>query len=150
MYSPVSAAHIAEGEDYLSTHYWTDTDVQRHIQRGSLVAFGTGSPGTFDLTFADGYPSEMTLRAAEFKLRLGIKVEGAVICVRDLYDLLNWTKRCPSQQALHVEDGYYCVTLCSDRPRSGVLGDNQCISVYLARSPVMPSLANIGVPTLCG
>jgi hypothetical protein len=63
---------------------------------------------------------------------------------------MEWEPRCPPEQILDVEDGDHLVTLCSDTPPSGVLGDGQTIEVYLARLGAMPRLALHGIPTLCG
>lgn len=149
LYSPFAAAHIAEGEDYLSTHYSVEEQVQPHIQQGTLVGFGTSTPGAFTLNFLEGYPDERTLDDAEYKLRLGIHVKDGMICVRDLFDLLEWSAECPPGQTLEMKDGFYHLTLHSDRPASGILGDGQVISVYSKELPALPALNTQGVPTLC-
>src|SRR5438128_2978332 len=95
-HSPESASHIQEGEDYLKSDYTTEEDVQRHIQRGSIVGFGTGSSGTFILKFHAGYPDDRFLQKCEFKLRLGLNCRGGLVCFRDLYDLMDWSATCPS------------------------------------------------------
>ncbi len=94
MYSPSSAAHIHEGEDYLQPHYWAPADVRDHIQAGTIVAFATGTPGSFLLRIHDGYPGERLASAAGAELRLGLRSDGVVV-FRDLYDLLEWTARHP-------------------------------------------------------
>lgn len=148
-YSPKNVAHIPEGSDYLQTHYLTEEQVQAHIQKGTLVGFGTGSPGNYLLKFASGYPANDVVRASEFKLRLGLHCVGGQVCFRDLYDLLDWTSQCPEEQILELEEGIYHVTLCSNRPPSDVIGDNQLIHVSLQKLDKFPALAIHGVPTLC-
>lgn len=148
-YSPSFAEHIEEGSDYLKSNYTTEKQVQSHIQKGTIVGFGTGSPGTFVLRFHSGYPDEGYLHRCEFKLRLGLHCVGGVVCFRDLFDLLQWHANCPPGQVLELEDGFYHVTLCSDLPESGILGDNQEIEVYLQKLDAFPRLATQGVPTLC-
>jgi hypothetical protein len=148
-YSPQSARHITEGSDYFTPNYSTEQQVQSHIQKGSIVCFGTGSPGTFSLKFHSGYPEEKNLKACEFKLRLGLHCEGGLVCFRDLFDLLQWRSACPPGQAIALDDGFYHVTLCSDLPESGILGDKQTINVYLQKLDAFPNLAKHGVPTLC-
>lgn len=150
MYSPSSASHISPGEDYLASHYLTAEQVQPHIQAGTLVGFGTGSPGTFLLRLRSGYPTDARLTACEHKLRLGVRVKDRTLCFRDLYDLMDWAPSCPEDQTLEIEDGWYHVTLSSDAPASGVLGDRQVIEVHLARLDAMPRLAAQGIPKLCG
>jgi hypothetical protein len=149
LYSPFAAAHIGEGEDYLNSHYSDEAAVGPHIRSGTIVGFGTGSAGTFTLEFFPGYPDPTTIESHEFKLRLGVLVRDRTLCVRDLYDLLEWTPECPPEQRLSLEDGYYHLTLCSSAPPSGRLGDDQVIRVYLNPVEAMPALKFAGVPTLC-
>lgn len=149
LYSPSFVSHIYEGEDYLSTNYMDADQVQPHIQAGTLVGFGTSSPGRFFIHILEGYPEEHTLDEADFTLRLGIQVRDSMICIRDLYDLLNWTSECPSEQILEIDNGYYHITLYSNIPSSGILGDDQIIWMYFNMLPDMPELYPHGVPTLC-
>jgi len=149
LYSPTFAEHIAEGSNYLRAHYIESAEVQRHIQDGTIVGFGTGSPGNFSLRFHSGYPTDARLREARFKLRLGIHCEGGTICCRDLYDLICWQPECPPEQMIDVDDGIYHLTLCSDPPTSGRLGDGQIIDIHFARLEEFPKLATEGIPTLC-
>lgn len=100
--------------------------------------------------FRAGYPDAGALEAAEYKLRLGLEVRDRALCARDLYDLLDWTADCPVGQVLAVESGLYEVTLCSDRPSSGVLGDNQVIHVFLRPVAALPQLSFDGIPALSG
>ena len=148
-HSPDFAQHISEGDDYLTSSYSTEQQVQSHIQKGTIVCFGTGTPGTFILTFHTGYPEESFLQSCEFKLRLGLHCSGGHVCFRDLYDLMNWHRDCPNRHTVELEDGFYHVTLCSNPPESGVLGDNQRVLVYLQKLREMPPLAKQGIPSLC-
>jgi len=149
LYSPASASHISEGENYLESSYMTDDQVQRHIQSGSVVGFGTGSPGTFTIFIRDGYPPDDVFAENEFKLRLGVHVKGGILCFRDLFDLIDWTVECPPRQRAAFADGDYHITLCSRRPASGIVGDQQVILAYFNRLPAFPKLRNEGIPTLC-
>ena len=78
LYSPPAVDHIAQGEDYLETHFLQPADVARHVMDCQLTAFGTGTPGSFVLRFTDGPPDESAVEAAEFKIRLGLQVLRAV------------------------------------------------------------------------
>jgi hypothetical protein len=111
-HSPQAASHIAEGEQYLESNYTTEKQVQSHIQKGSIVGFGTGTPGTFILRFHTGYPDEAFLQGSDFKLRLGLDCRGGRVCFRDLYELMDWRADCPPERTLELEDGCYHVTLC--------------------------------------
>lgn len=148
-YSPASAQHIRPGSDYFSSHYLTEDQVQTHIQAGTIVGFGTGTPGVYVLRILFGYPEDDYAQSCQFKLRLGLRVSDGVVCVRDLNDLSDWDPQCPPEQMLELEDGIYHVTLCSDIPETGVLGDGQIINTFLHKLKEFPKLATEGIPTLC-
>jgi len=149
LYSPPAVMHIAEGEDYLQAQFWEPADVARHVMECQLTAFGTGSPGTFRLQFIDGPPDEQSVQAAAFKLRLGLQVHGGTVCVRDLYDLMEWSTECSVAQQIPVADGWYRLTVSSSPPPSGILGDGQLIEIALERVGHKPTLRWEGVPSLC-
>lgn len=149
IYSPSMALNIKEEEDYFSIHYESDRDVQRHIQDGSIVGFGTGSPGDFHFDMFYGYPEDELLKRSEFKLRLGIRnIDGRII-FRDIYDLLNWHTWVPEQQIAAIPMGIYHITMCSNMPPTGVLGDHQHVSIYFNLLNEYPKLAVEGIPHLC-
>jgi hypothetical protein len=147
MYSPSSVASIREGDDYLEAHYWNPDDVEEHIQAGSIVTFATSTPGTFVLRFHEGYPGDRRLADAEFKLRLGVRSDG-ILVIRDLYELLDWREGFDPEEAIPLPAGIYHITLVSNRPASGRLGDNQVIDIWFQQVPEFPALARDGVPTL--
>jgi hypothetical protein len=149
LYSPSSASHIAVGQDYFESSYSTESDVQSHVQAGTIVGFGTGSPGRFLLRMHQQSPPPAIVTASEFVLRLGILVLDDAICLRDLYDLMHWSPRCPDGQRYAIPNGTYRVTLTSNMPESGVLGDDQVIDVFFERWDRMPELSPSGIPTLC-
>ncbi len=149
MHSPSATAHIENGADYLVASYSAPEDVDRHIQEGRIVGFGTGSPGSFVIRVLAGYPDDLALERAEFKLRLGLLSDGVVV-FRDLYDLMEWTQKFPVEQSVALAEGIYHVTLCSSTPAGGVLGDGQIVDVYFQALDEFPALASDGVPTLCG
>ena len=149
LYSPPAVAHIPEGSDYLREHFWEPDDVARHVMDCQLTAFCTGSPGSYRLRFFDGPPDESAVQDAAFKLRLGLQVVGGAICVRDLYDLMQWRAECPPEQQLATPDGWYRLTVVSSPPSSGIVGDGQVIDVSLEEVRKKPALRWEGVPTLC-
>lgn len=69
--------------------------------------------------------------------------------MRDLYDLMEWTQDCPSNQQLPIDNGKYTPTLCSNIPSSGLHGDNQVIEGFMEKSKVLPRLANEGDRHFC-
>jgi hypothetical protein len=149
LYSPPAVAHIPDGADYLQEHFWEPEDVARHVMACQLTAFCTGSPGSFRLRFTDGPPDDAAVQAAAFKLRLGLQVRDCVICVRDLYDLMEWSADCPAEQQISIADGWYRLTVFSSPPPSGILGDGQVIDIVLERVARKPALRWEGVPSLC-
>lgn len=129
-HSPKWTDQISEGADYLSSNYMTEHQVQAHIQKGTIVGFGTGSSGDFELRLHIGYPNEAALQAADFKLRLGLTCAGGCICFRDLCELMDWKRSCSPERIVQLDDGFYHVTLCSNLPQSGIIGDDQVIDVF--------------------
>lgn len=147
IYSPSSVLHIVEGEDYLQRRFSDGSAVQEHLQSGTIAAFGTGSPGMFVITSHDGCPSESVLANADLKLRLGIVSDGTVV-FRDLYDLLDWSSAFPPDQAVSKAPGIYRLTVISQIPASGILGDEQEVDVYFEHMDHVPALATVGIPML--
>lgn len=148
-YSPFSAASIQHGEDYFETTFSDPAVVEKQANDGQVVGVSTGTPGRFIFEILSGYPEQSTLDQHSFKLRLGVEVRDSTLCIRDLFDLLNWDAECPRDQMINIDDGFYHLTLLSNEPESGVLGDNQAIQIYLQELPEMPRLKYSGVPTLC-
>jgi hypothetical protein len=72
MYSPFAVLHISEGENYLLPNYVAPERVLEHVYQGTIIRFGTGSPGDYLLRFKEGYPHHEQMRSSDFKLRLGI------------------------------------------------------------------------------
>jgi hypothetical protein len=149
LYSPPAVSHISEGSDYLQEHFWQPEDVARHVMDCQLTTFCTGTPGSFRLRLHDGPRDEQAVDASEFKLRLGLEVHDGVICIRDLYDLMQWSAECPASQQLPMADGWYRLTVYSSPPASGILGDNQVIDIHLEPMREKPKLRYEGVPSLC-
>lgn len=149
LYSPPAVAHIAEGSNYLQPHFYTPEDVARHVMAGQLTGFCTGSPGSYRVRFHHNPPTEQTVAAVEFKLRLALEVHAHVVCVRDLYDLLQWEAACPAEQQVQLANGWYRLTVLSSYARSGGPGDNQLIHIHLEPVAQKPVLQCNGVPLLC-
>ena len=148
LYSPFAVAHIRSDEDYLAAHFWQPADVARHVVDCTLSAFATGSPGTFHLTLHDGVLDAAELAAASAKAALGVEVRDSRLCVRDLYDLMQWSPDCPEAQQVALADGFYSLTAYTSAPPSGILGDHQEVVLHLAPSAARPVLRWSGVPDL--
>ncbi|MCM1186291.1 MAG: hypothetical protein NC251_06635 [Lachnoclostridium sp.] len=147
-YSPETNKNIPEGCHFFKEEYSRPEDVARHIKKGDVVGFCTGSSGRFTLKFREGYPAENLLAEYPVAIRLGIDIQNAKLCVIDLFWLMEWSTECPSEQIVSVDSGYYHITLCTKRPDSGIWGDGQTIFVYLNKLDSMPELMWSGVPVL--
>jgi hypothetical protein len=147
-YCASAVEHIKKGEDYYSASFITEEDVQRHVQSGRLTGFGTGSPGRYILRFHSGYPDDTTLAQSQYKLRLGFRSDGSRVFFRDMFDLLCWEPSCPSSQSILLAEGVFHVTLVSNDPQSGIVGDNQIIDIYVFPLDSFPRLKKTGVPML--
>jgi hypothetical protein len=149
-YSPYAVEGIAEGANYLSEHFVDPKDVAAHVMAGNISAFCTGTSGDFELLIRDEGLDFSAVDAAEFKIRLGLRVRGGVVYFRDLYDLMDWTANCSLGQQIEVPDGYYRITAFTSRPASGIFGDGQQIHLYFEKVERLPELKWHGVPQLCG
>ena len=148
-YSPFAAASISEGADYLENAFSDPDMVEQQAIEGRIVGVSTRTPGRFFIEMYSGYPDDGLVEEQDFKLRLGVEVRDRRLCVRDIFDLLKWESRCPAAQELELDDGFYHITLLSNEPPSGVMGEDQLIKVYLQKLQEMPKLRYNGVPTLC-
>lgn len=148
-YSPPNASHIQRGENYLRGQYKSVEAVQAHLHSGSIVGFGTGSPGTYLLQLREGYPNQAEIDQHPFRLRLGVHCVDGTLVFRDLYSLIHWDPEYEPEQAVSLPRGYYHLTLLTAYPPDGVLGDNQVILVYLQQLNELPPVIVTGIPTLC-
>lgn len=149
-YSEGAIDKIEKGENYFSREYEQPQDVARHIHKGDMVGFCTGTGGTFHLKFFSGYPNEETIREYPESIRLGINVVGGSICILDLFSLISWPGECPQNQKVLIDDGIYHMTLLTKLPESGYWGEDQTICVYLQKLDEMPQLSWNCVPYLGG
>jgi hypothetical protein len=149
LYSPTAVVNILMGSNYLEEHFTKPSEVAQHVMDCHLTTFCTGTPGRFRIRFSEGFPDEVAVQAAAFKLRLGLLVQDKKICVRDLYDLYDWSPECPPRQQVSVADGWYRLTVVSSPPASGILGDGQIIDICLEPVGQKPLLNWFGVPNLC-
>lgn len=147
-YSPKTNQNIPEGCNFFEEEYTKPEDVAKHIRKGDVVGFCTGSSGNYTLRFRSGYPDEELLEKYPVAIRLGIDIQDEKLCVIDLFWLMEWSTECPLEQTVSIDPGYYHITLCTRKPDSGAWGDHQTIFVYLNKLDSMPELAWPGVPML--
>lgn len=147
-YSPKTNKNISEGCNFLDQEYSKPEDVAKHIKKGDVVGFCTGSSGDYTLKFREGYPDEKMLEEYPVVIRLGIDIQDETLCVIDLFWLSEWSAECPLEQTIPIDSGYYHITLCTRKPDSGIWGSKQTILVYLNKLDSMPELTWSGVPQL--
>ena len=147
-YSPETNKDIPQGYNFLNEEYIKPEDVARHVKKGDVVGFCTGSPGNFILKFRKGYPEDKLLEEYLVAIRLGIDIQDEKLCVIDLFWLSKWNAECPAEQTIPIDSGYYHITLCTRKPNSGIWGHKQIIFVYLNKLDSMPELKWSGVPML--
>lgn len=109
IYSEGATNHIKENENYLENSFTRGKDVIGSINRGEIIGISTGSSGECVFEFREGEPKPNFYENHDFAFQVPLNVEGGKIIIRDLYDLLNWTKEVPSNQVLEVEDGLYSI-----------------------------------------
>lgn len=147
-YSDGAVKSIKEGEDFFENEYAKPDQVAKHIKKGDIVGFCTGSGGDYILKFREGYPSDKIDEQYPISIRLAIVVDGGRLCMIDLFWLSDWDSECPEDQQIKLEDGIYHITLNTKLPESGIYGDDQEIYVYLNKVDEMPELTWQGVPQL--
>lgn len=148
MYSPGAVKDIPVGCNFLMEQFNKPDHIGAHIRKGDVTGFCTGTPGSFELKFRQGYPDEAAGKTYPVAIRLGIQVVGGEIRVSDLYWLMDFDPECPPEQVVEAEDGVYHVTVLTKRPDSGRWGDHQTIYIYLNEVPEMPELMWNGAPPL--
>ena len=147
-YSPKTNQNILEGSNFFDEEYSKPEDMARHIKKGDVVGFCTGSSGEFIIKFREGYPEENLLAEYPVSIRLGVDIQDETLCVIDLFWLMEWSSECPLEQTISIDSGYYHITVCTRKPDSGIWGDQQIIFVYLNKLDSMPELTWPGVPLL--
>ena len=147
-YSEGAVKDIKEGENYFESEYEDPDSVAKHIRKGDVVGFCTGSPGNYLLKFRDGIPNEKVRENYPICIYLAIKIDGGKLFVKDLFWLMDWKAECPMNQQLNIDDGVYEMRVYTAVPPSGYYGDNQIIYIYLNKVNEMPQLAWCGVPPL--
>ncbi|MBT9774991.1 hypothetical protein GPL15_00520 [Clostridium sp. MCC353] len=148
LYSPGAVKDIPISYNFLMQEFNRPEDIGKHIRKGDVTAFCTGSPGRYCLKFRDGYPGLQMSEDYPIAIRLGIQVSGGKIHIIDLFWLMDFDPQCPQEQTLDIADGYYHITALTKKPVSGRWGDNQIIYIYLNELPEMPELTWNGAPML--
>ena len=148
IYSNEAMSYVAEGEDFLNKEFWAPEKVAEHIKKGDIIGFNLGSSGNYNLHIRSGYPDEEMIQKYPKAARLAIDVKGQKVSFADLFWLMEWSKSVPEEQTIELKDGIYHVTVLTNKPDSGIIGDNQDIYIYFEKLDEMPKLTWEGVPGL--
>lgn len=147
-YSDYAVKDIKEGEDFFKNEYENPYSVGKHIRKGDIVGFCTGSGGDYILKFRSGKPSDELKSKYPIGICLAIIVDGGTLYIKDLFDLMEWSAECPKNQILNLDDGIYEMRVHTTVPASGFYGDDQIIYIHLNKVNKMPELPWCGVPPL--
>ncbi len=148
LYSNEAMKYIGEGEDFFSKEFSTPEKVANHIAKGDIVGFNTGTGGKYNVKFREGYPNDEINEQFPVSIRLAIDIKGNTMSIIDLFWLMEWSNYVPEEQQIEVEEGIYHLTILTNRPSSGIWGDNQDIYIYMNKLNEMPALTWKGVPQL--
>ena len=147
-FSAETMKDVIPDTDFLSSEFTSPQQIADHIKKGDITAFCTGSSGSFDIHFFEGYPSVDILEKFPVSIRLALDVQGGSIQFCDLFWLSKWNTDFPKNQMIELPDGYYEMTVCTCLPESGYWGDEQTIYIYFNKVDKIPELTWTGVPYL--
>lgn len=147
-FSAKTMDYVAPGTNFLMAEFNDPRQVAEHIKKGDITAFCTGTGGKFHLRFFMGCPTDDIFEEFPVSIRLGLDVQGGSVQFCDLFWLSDRDTKFPQNQMIPLADGYYEMTVCTFRPKSGYWGDNQTIYIYFNKVEQMPELTWTGVPYL--
>jgi len=148
LYSEGNVEHIAEGSDFFESSFIEPDDVAKHIKKGDIIGFDTGSSGTYNIKLRTENINDEIYKNYPSSIRLGLEVKGGIVSIIDLYWLMEWSKDIPQDQQFNLDNGFYELTVLTKIPESGIWGDNQEIYIFFEKKSKMPQLIWNGVPNL--
>lgn len=148
IYSPFAVRKIKEGEDFFEKYLYDGHSSGKIAEECKIVPFCTGSPGNYTIRVYPGMPTEEQKLNYDYRLQVGLIVKDNELYIRDVYDLMDWTKECDLNQRIVMESGFYIVTLLTAIPQSGILGDHQIIDMFFFKMKFFPVIHYNGVPFL--
>lgn len=109
--SPAAVRALEAGYDYMPTDGGLREPLRSLVEADQrVVLLGTRSPEVDYAIMPHAGPASRAAReSAAAEVRFGLRVEGEVVCVRDGYDPMEWTRRVPRRQTFALADGYYGV-----------------------------------------
>lgn len=148
IYSNKAMNYVNEGEDFFTNEFSTPEKVVKHINKGDIVGFNTGTGGKYNIKVREGYPNYDINNKFPISIRLAIDIKGNIISFIDVYWLMEWSNDIPEEQQIFVDDGIYHLTILTRKPISGIWGDDQDIYIFMNKIENMPKLSWSGVPQL--
>ncbi|MEQ9324255.1 MAG: hypothetical protein RIF41_34145 [Polyangiaceae bacterium] len=144
MYSPFAVGEMEEDGDY-AARLPDGRDLVDHMNECRVVAIGTRWPQRhYWLHFSSSMDHAVIARASDHAL-LGVEVREQQLCIRGGDDLFKWKTRCPDEQLVTIEDGFYMVTAMM----LPVEGDGAVrIYFHFAPAPAAPEFGYASVPEL--
>jgi len=140
IYSPFAMAHVAEGEDYFTSHFEVPEVVAFHVVTCRTAA-AMCPPGHYMIRAIRAEAPPDLRRSCRSVIALGVEVRDRTLCVRDVGDLSRWTRTCPAPQALKIQDGFYRIVLGAERTPERIV-------CYMEPRSECPKLRWPGVPYL--
>ena len=100
-YSAETMKDVIPNTDFLSSEFTSPQQIANHIKKGDITAFCTGSSGSFDIHFFEGYPSVDILEKFPVSIRLALDVQGGSVQFCDLFWLSKWNTDFPQNQIIY-------------------------------------------------
>ena len=148
IYSPFAVRKIKEGEDFFTKYLWDAYSASKMAEECKIVPFCTGSPGDYTIRVCMGLPTDEQKLNYDYRLQVGLIVRDNELYIRDVYDLMDWTKECNLNQRIEMESGFYIITLLTVVSQSGIIGDHQIIDMFFYKVNYFPVMKHNGVPFL--
>ena len=148
MYSPFAVKRIKEGENFFEEYLWDPDSASKMAEECKIVPFCIGSPGIYMFEVYIGLPTDEQKLEYNYRLQVGLIVRDNELYIRDVFDMLDWTKECSENQRIEMESGFYIVTFLTSKPKSGIIGDHQKIDVFFHKLNFFPVMKHYGVPWL--
>lgn len=144
MFSPFAVGEMEAGRDY-AAKFPDGRDLIDHMNECRLLALGTRWPQReYWLHFSSSMDHTVIARASDHAL-FGVEVRGQQLCVRGGDDLFEWQPRCPDEQLVTIEDGFYMVTAMM---LPVAVGEAVRIYLHFAPAPAPPELGYADIPEL--
>jgi len=146
LYGPRAASLLEDGGNY-GQRFPDGCDMVDYVNDSRFAAIGTRWPSRQHWLHFSSTMDSSVIQSASDHVRLGVEVTDGRLCVRGSDDLFRWTTRCPGEQIVSIDDGFYELTACVVLDE-----DSALVRIYLhfAQVPAKPELGYDRVPELYG